>query len=110
VNAPVTPLHGEHIIPRKHGGATRPSNLAAACHHCNLRKSSDLVGIDPRTGKRCPLFNPRRHKWQRHFRWDGIVLLGKTAIGRTTIVVLAMNDDHMIDLRAALREEGAFPW
>jgi len=35
---------------------------------------------------------------------------GKTAIGGSTIEVLAMNDDQMIELRSTLREEGVFPW
>jgi HNH endonuclease len=109
-HAPVTPLHVEHIIARKHGGPTWPTNLAAACHHCNLHKGTDLVGIDNTTGKRTPLFNPRRHKWHVHFRWEGTRLIGKTSIGRTTIIVLAMNDKEMIDLRQALQEEGVFPW
>lgn len=107
--APVLPLHIEHIIARKHGGRTQLSNLAMGCYHCNLHKQTDLVGIDPLTGRRTSLFNPRRHKWQAHFQWDGLVLLGKTAIGRTTIDVLAMNDDQMIELRSMLQEEGAFP-
>jgi hypothetical protein len=104
------PLHVEHVIPRKHGGLSRPGNLAAACHHCNLHKLSDLVGFDPLSRKRCPLFNPRRHKWQHHFGWDGILLVGRTAIGRTTVVVLAMNDEYMMDVRATLQDEGFFPW
>src|SRR5262249_29609852 len=108
--SPVLPLHIEHIVARKHGGHSRPSNLALACFHCNFHKQTDLVGIDPVTGKRATLFHPRRHKWARHFRWDGTVLLGRTAIGRATIAVLAMNDDDMIELRTALAEEGAFPW
>jgi len=30
----------------------------------------------PNTGKVVPLFNPRRHKWHVHFRWDRPVLIG----------------------------------
>jgi hypothetical protein len=108
--APVVPLHIEHIIARKHGGPTRPSNLALACFHCNFHKQTDLVGIDPLTRRQMPLFNPRGHKWQAHFQWEGIYLLGKRAIGRTTIEALAMNDEPMIDLRFMLQKEGAFPW
>ena len=108
--APVAPLHIDHIVARKHSGATRPSNLAVACHHCNFHKQTDLVGVDRRTGKRAALFNPRRHKWQRHFEWSGLILVGLTAIGRATVAVLAMNDEDMIDLRTTLQEEGAFPW
>src|SRR5436309_12248135 len=94
-HAPVVPLHLEHITARKHHGPTRASNLALACHHDNYHKGTDLVGIDPRTEKRVPLFNPRRHKWQHHFRWEGVILIGKTAIGRATVDVLAMNHEDM---------------
>jgi hypothetical protein len=109
-SAPVVPLHIEHITARKHGGQTRPFNLALGCYHCNYHKQTDLVGIDPATGKRVTLFDPRRHKWHAHFQWDGVFLRGKTPIGRTTVEVLAMNDDDMIELRSLLLEEGAFPW
>jgi HNH endonuclease len=109
-SCPVLPLHFEHIIARKHGGLTRISNLALACFHCNFHKQTDLVGIDPLTAKRTSLFNPRKNKWQAHFDWEGHFLVGKTAIGRTAIEVLAMNDDQMIDLRLILQLEGVFPW
>lgn len=109
-HAPVVPLHIEHIIARKHNGPTRPSNLALACFHCNLHKGTDLVGIDWPTRKRTSLFNPRRHKWHRHFQWDGLLLVGKTSIGRTTVALLGMNDEEMIDVRRTLLDEGAFPW
>jgi hypothetical protein len=55
------------------------------------------------------LFNPRRHKWKKHFRWDGPVLVGKTPVGRTTIAVLAMNEPEAVVVREALIEEGSFP-
>ena len=53
------------------------------------------------TGKRQarPTFNPRQKKWARHFRWDGAYLVGITAIGRATIVVLAINDPDYVDFR-----------
>lgn len=108
--APVVPLHIEHITARKHGGETRSFNLALSCYHCNYHKQTDLVGIDPETRRRVTLFDPRRHKWAAHFQWDGIHLRGKSAIGRVTVEVLAMNDEDMLDLRQTLFEEGAFPW
>ena len=43
-----------------------------------------------------PLFNPRRQKWDRHFRWDGPLLVGRTAIGRTTIRVLQINCEEAL--------------
>ena len=108
--SPVVPLHIDYIIASKHGGRTSPANLAAACYHCNYHKQTDLVGIDPLTQRRTSIFNPRRHKWAAHFEWHGVFLFGKTAIGRTTVEVLAMNDEQMIDLRSTLQEEGVFPW
>jgi len=109
-HARVSPLHVEHIVARKHGGPTWPTNLSAACHHCNFHKQTDLVGIDKLSGKRTSLFNPRRHKWHAHFQWRGLWLAGRTAIGRVTIDVLAMNDEEMIEIRSALQAEGVFPW
>jgi hypothetical protein len=77
-----------HIIARKHGGRTVASNLAMACWYCNSFKGSDIAGLDPKTGKLTRLFHPRLHAWAWHFRFDGPVLAGRTAIGRTTIRVL----------------------
>lgn len=103
---PLFAFHIEHIIARQHGGTDYPSNLALACHQDNLRKGSNLTGIDPVTKKLTRLFNPRRHKWSRHFCWDGPILVGRTAIGRTTVAVLGMNLPHRITLREALIAAG----
>jgi hypothetical protein len=99
----------DHVIARKHGGPTAAGNLALACFPCNNHKGSDLAGVDPITRKLTKLFNPRRHKWERHFRWQGPYLVGKTAIGRTTIRVLEINDQARVDLRQVLLEGGDFP-
>ena len=99
----------DHIIAEQHGGRTLISNLALACFADNNHKGPNLAGIDPHTGKRVWLFNPRRQKWSRHFRWQGPVLIGRTPIGRATIAVLAVNLPHRIAQRAALMAEGAFP-
>lgn len=61
------------------------------------------------TRKLTRLFNPRRHKWDRHFRYDGPMLIGRTAIGRTTIQVLQINCDEQVMLRESLIAEGVFP-
>jgi hypothetical protein len=60
------------------------------------------------TRKITRLFHPRRHKWDWHFRYDGPVLLGRTAIGRTTIEVLQINCDEELTLRESLMAEGLF--
>jgi hypothetical protein len=99
----------DHIIAKQHRGATRLSNLALSCIHCNSYKGTNLAGIDPRTRTLTRLFNPRRQKWDRHFRWNGPYLVGKTAVGRTTVEVLAMNHPDVIEVREELIEEGLFP-
>jgi hypothetical protein len=95
----------DHIIARKHGGKDVASNLALACFYCNSFKGSDIAGIDPRTRRLTRLFHPRRHKWTRHFAWDGPILVGRTAIGRTTIAVLRINDPVAVEHRQSLLEE-----
>jgi hypothetical protein len=102
------PFEIDHIISRKHGGRTVAPNLALACWYCNSFKGPDISGLDPRTGNLTPLFNPRRHKWSRHFRYGGAVLIGQTAVGRTTIRVLQINCDQAVTLRQSLMTEGMF--
>jgi hypothetical protein len=99
----------DHIVAKKHRGPTRSGNLRLACFACNNHKCANISGFDPKTRKIVSLFNPRRHKWHRHFRWDGPVLIGLTPIGRVTVIVLEINLDYRIDLREGLIEEGVFP-
>ena len=100
-DSPLAALHIEHIIPKKHGGSDDIDNLALACIDCNLHKGSNLTGIDPETNEVTELFHPRRHQWRDHFVWDVIYIIGKTAIGRTTVRVLAMNADDQLALRSS---------
>jgi hypothetical protein len=99
----------DHIIAQQHAGKTLASNLCLACPRCNASKGPNIAGVDPVTGKIIRLFHPRRHKWPAHFAWDGVLLKGKTPIGRTTIAVLAINDPGAVAVREALLEEGLFP-
>ncbi len=99
----------DHIIAEQHGGQKVASNLALACLADNNHKGPNIAGIDPKTGKRVWLFHPRRQKWSRHFRWQGPVRIGRTPVGRATIVVLAMNLPHRVAQRAALIAESVFP-
>ena len=100
-DSPLAKLHIEHIIPRKHGGADDLNNLALACIDCNLHKGPNLTGIDPESKAVTELFHPRRHYWHDHFEWRGIYLIGKTAMGRTTVRVLEMNSDEQLALRSS---------
>lgn len=99
----------DHAISRKHGGPTVAGNLALSCFWCNSFKGSDIAGRDKKTRRLVPLFNPRRHKWSKHFRWDGPLLVGRTPIGRVTIALLRINDAFRVTLREGLIEEGLFP-
>jgi hypothetical protein len=102
----VTPFQVEHVVAKQHRGRDTLANLAYACLRCNLHKGPNLSGIDPATNKLTRLFNPRRHRWSRHFQWASAVLVGKTAVGRTTVEVLAMNDPVRVALRQELLEQG----
>lgn len=103
-------FHVDHIVARQHGGETSLENLALACLHCNQRKGPNIAGKDLQTGEIVPLFHPRRDQWADHFDWNGENLVGKTKIGRATILVLAMNDAGFRAVRTALRAEGIGDW
>ncbi len=102
------PFEIDHIIARKHGGKTLASNLAITCVYCNSYKGPNISGIDPLTGKMTRLYHPRRHKWVWHFEWAGCELVGRTAIGRTTVRVLEINLPNLVALRETLMEDGRF--
>lgn len=101
--------HVEHIVAKQHGGSDEAENLALACHRCNFRKGPNLTGIDPLSGEVAPLFHPRRHEWNNHFRLRGVYIEGVTHIGRATVQVLAMNVARRLELRTKLRERGGLP-
>ena len=96
----------DHILAKKHHGLTVANNLALSCFQCNSSKGSDIASRDEVTRKLTPLFNPRRHKWERHFRWEGPYLVGRTLIGRVTVDVLKVNSALRVELREQLLKEG----
>jgi hypothetical protein len=52
-----------------------------------------------------PLFNPRTHLWEEHFRWshDWKKLIGRMSIGRATVAALDMNAKLLALLLMRLR-------
>ena len=104
-------FHFDHIRPSSTGGETSAENLCLACPHCNLVKGIRTQGVDPKTGKLVQLFNPRTDNWDEHFRWsaDYERLIGLTAIGRTTIATLQMNDVLLQDARPFWHAAGYIP-
>ncbi len=103
------PFEIDHIIAEKHKGPTVAANLCLSCFYCNSFKGSDISSRDVVKRKLTPLFNPRRHKWARHFRWKGAYLVGRTAIGRVTVELLRINDRFRVAFREGLMDEGLFP-
>ena len=103
------PFQIDHIIARQHDGPTTARNLTLSCLHYNSYKRPNIAGRDKVTNCLTPLFNPRRHRWPRHFRWRGAYIVGRTPIGRVTVGVLNMNGEFLVRLRAKLIEDELFP-
>jgi hypothetical protein len=103
------PFEIDHIIAESHGGPTEAGNLALACFHCNNFKGPNLAGVDETTPQITRLFHPRRHKWGRHFRWEGAYLVGRTPVGRATVAVLRINLLTRFLHRQFLMNEGVYP-
>jgi hypothetical protein len=103
-----TPFEIDHIRSEKHKGPRVAANLCLSCFYCNSFKGSDISSVDQLTRKLTPLFNPRRQKWDRHFRWEGATLVGRTAVGRVTVERLKIYDPFRVELREELMLEGLF--
>ncbi len=92
------PLTIDHIIPQVAGGQTIEENLWLACHRCNRNKSAQTHALDPETGERIGLFNPRQQILSEHFKWnqDGTHILGTTPCGRATVIALNLNNAEIV--------------
>ena len=99
-------FHVEHIIARQHGGTDESDNLALACSFCNFHKGPNIASLDPQSKQLAPLFHPRQDIWSDHFSREGTTISGRTAIGRATVCLLAMNDWQRIELRDNLQTLG----
>jgi hypothetical protein len=95
------PMELDHIIPESLGGLTQVDNLWLACSMCNDHKSNRMVARDPLTGDIVRLFDPRRQQWHEHFRWNnsGDRILGRTTVGRATVVALRLNRTSLVTAR-----------
>lgn len=60
----------EHIIPTVKGGTDDLDNLAFSCGGCNSHKYDKISAFDPIDEVEISLFNPRRQKWEEHFKWS----------------------------------------
>jgi hypothetical protein len=102
-------FHLEHVMPLSRGGHSQLDNLMWACPSCNLRKANRIDAIDPDTGNRVPLFNPRSDNWDEHFRWEGYRIIGQTPIGSATVAALEFNRPRRIQIRQAEELFDLFP-
>lgn len=101
-------MHVDHIDP---DGDDVLDNLCLACWNCNTSKHEATQVIDPETGNRVPLFNPRMQNWSEHFEWiaDGVYVRGLTPIGRATVARLKMNRSAMLVARQRWVNGGHHP-
>jgi hypothetical protein len=102
-------FHLEHIVPRSRSGQTELDNLALACPSCNLKKSDRSDLTDPVTSDAVPIYNPRVHRWDEHFRWVGLRIVGVSAVGRALIEAFDLNHARRLRIREAEASFGLFP-
>lgn len=104
-------LELEHLYLVALGGTDDEENLWLSCHACNQFKGIQIQAYDPVTKRMVWLFNPRRQKWKRHFLWsaDGTEILGRTAIGRATVLALKLNHPYVITARRLWVSAGWYP-
>jgi len=105
------PLTLEHIIPKVLGGDDVEANLWLSCRLCNEAKGVLVAATDPETESSVPLFDPRVDDWNAHFVWrnGGTTIVGLTAIGRATVIVLNLNSAFRVASRALWAEAGYHP-
>jgi hypothetical protein len=105
----IAPHEPDHITAEQHRGATSAENLAFACYHCNRLKGTNIASVDPGTGQKAFLYDPRKDTWSQHFKVEGAEIIGLTAVGRATAALLRFNEPDRAELRATLIRAGRYP-
>lgn len=105
------PMEIDHLVPEALGGLTERDNLWLACSLCNEHKGSRVAAFDPPTGEIVRIFDPRHQSWSEHMAWsaDGTRIIGRTPIGRATIVALRLNRPSLVRARRAWARVGWHP-
>ena len=104
------PLEIDHICPTAMGGTNDEENLWLTCRFCNSYKGAKTHGTDSLTRRKVLLFNPRKQNWKRHFAINnGIVIVGKTTVGRATVSALRMNNRLAVTVRKNWLIAGWYP-
>jgi len=99
----------DHVISRKHGGATVADNLAWACACCNASKGSDIATLSGAPAQLVRLYHPRADRWAECFSLNGVVIEPAAEIGAATIRLLQFNDDNRLQERRVLAGSGRYP-
>ena len=61
-----------------------------------------ITSVDPDGDRVVNLFDPRRERWEDHFRVVNAQIQGKSPTGRATAWLLQMNAQRRVELRAQL--------
>ncbi len=95
------PMEVDHLVPEALGGHTEAENLWLSCSLCNDHKGDRIAALDPETGEVVRLFNPRGQMWGEHFAWnqEGDRIVGRTSIGRATVLALTLNRPSLVRSR-----------
>ncbi len=99
----------DHIIAKKHGGATDADNLSFACTFCNRSKGSDIGAVAPSSGEYVRFFNPRLDRWGEHFALHDNFIVPRTPIGEATAKILGFNVPERVVERESLQIVGRYP-
>lgn len=85
-------------------------NRAWCCQGCNNHKYTCVEVLDSLSGVITPLYNPRTHAWDDHFRWsDDFAEVRVSATGGVTVLILNLNRQELINLRKLLVAFGEHP-
>ena len=99
----------DHIISRKHGGASDGSNLAWACAVCNGYKGSDVATIVGQPPQLSRLFHPRQDRWSDCFQLTAVVIDPLNQTGAATGKLLRINEPNRLLERSELLQIGRYP-
>jgi hypothetical protein len=105
------PLKVEHIVPLVRGGEDTAANWALACRACNLYKATHVSDPDPASAAVVRLFHPRADRWDDHFHGarESGELVGRTPIGRATVMRLGLNSAAQVAARWQWMRLDLFP-
>jgi 5-methylcytosine-specific restriction endonuclease McrA len=104
----VFPDEVDHIISKQHGGDETSDNLAYACMVCNRYKGTNIASLSA-SGELIPLFNPRRDRWENHFRLRGACIEPLNFTGEVTVRVLRLNMADRVARRSLLHQLLRYP-